>query len=290
MNVVNDSSTWSGRDALLLVVLGAVWGAVYPLTTVVLRELSTPAVVVARTALAAIVLLPLAAYSGALRAIWARPASVLIAALLQVTIPLVLFTAGQRYVPAGVAGILLASQPVWAAVMTAIVDRALHARQFAGVLSGFCGVALLFLRDIHLGGRTGSAGALLLAAAVFFAAGAIWVERVIPEMPPLGTAAAAMTVSSIFLAPFAAMTTWHIPRLSTIVWLVILGVVATGGALILFYVLVQRIGAFYANLVAYLAPGFAILYGAVFFGERISLIALVGLALILAGSYIAVRR
>jgi drug/metabolite transporter (DMT)-like permease len=278
------------RDVVLLILLGAAWGASYPLTAVVLRELSTSAVVVARTALSAIVLFPLAARSGTLRAIRARPAGVLVAALLQATIPLVLFTAGQRYIAAGLAGILMASQPVWAAIITAIVDRTFHPRQFAGVLMGLCGVALLFLRDIRLSGTSGLAGGLLLAAAAFFAAGALWTERVIPEVPPLATATAAMTISAIALAPFAAMTTWHIPHLSTVVWLVILGVVTTGGALVLFYALVRRIGAVRANIAAYLAPGFAVAYGAVFLGERVSLKALAGLVFILTGSYITVRR
>ncbi|MCW2948068.1 MAG: putative integral rane protein [Actinoallomurus sp.] len=278
------------RDVVLLILLGAAWGAAYPLTAVVLRELSAPAVVVARTALSAIVLFPLAAHRGTLGAIRARPAGVLVAALLQVTIPLVLFTIGQRYISAGLAGILMATQPVWAAIMTAIVDRTFPPRQFAGVLTGLCGVALLFLSDVHIGGTSGLAGALLLAGAASFAAGAIWTERVIPEVPPLATATAAMTISAIALTPFAVMTTWHTPHLSTVVWLVILGVAATGGGLVLFYALVRRIGAVRANLAAYLAPGFAVAYGAVFLAERVSLKALAGLALILAGSYISVRR
>jgi drug/metabolite transporter (DMT)-like permease len=64
----------------------------------------------------------------------------------------------------------------------------------------------------------------------------------------------------------------------------------TGGALVLFYALVHRIGAVRANLAAYLAPGFAVAYGAVFLGERVSLKALAGLILILTGSYISIRH
>lgn len=56
------------------------------------------------------------------------------------------------------------------------------------------------------------------------------------------------------------------------------------------YALVHRIGAVRANLAAYLAPGFAVAYGAVFLGERVSLKALAGLVLILTGSYISIRH
>lgn len=278
------------RDSILLILLGAAWGAAYPLTAVVLREFSTPAVVFARTALSAIVLLPFAARSGTLRAIRAHPAGIFVAAVLQVTVPLLLFTAGQRFISAGLAGILLASQPVWVAIIAAIIDRTFHARQFGGVFTGLCGVTLLFFHDIHIGGKSGLAAALLLAAAVSLAAGAVWAERVIPDVPPLATATAAMIITAVALIPFAAMTSWTAPHPSTLVWLLILGIVATGAALVLFFALVRRIGAVRASIAFYLAPGFAVAYGAVFLGERVSLEALAGLVLILAGSYIAVRH
>jgi hypothetical protein len=52
-STVRPASRMARRDAVLLVVLGALWGSVYPLTTVVLRELSPPAVVLVRTGLSA---------------------------------------------------------------------------------------------------------------------------------------------------------------------------------------------------------------------------------------------
>jgi drug/metabolite transporter (DMT)-like permease len=100
------------RDSALLLVLGATWGAVYPLTTIALRELSPPAVVFYRAALAAVVLLPVALRAGVLRAAAARPLAVLGAALLQLT-------TGQQHVSAALAGIVLATQALWAAVLTA---------------------------------------------------------------------------------------------------------------------------------------------------------------------------
>jgi drug/metabolite transporter (DMT)-like permease len=277
----------TGRDAGLLVFLGAIWGAVYPLTAVALRELSPPAVVVARTALSALVLIPFAAHRHVLVALRARRAAVLVAALLQATIPLVLLTVGQQHVSAGLAGILLASQPVWAVMLISVLDRRLHPRQLAGVLIGLGGVALLLLRDLDPGGTSGWGGLALLAAAIFYAAGTVHIQRVIPDVAPLGTATAAMTVSALALAPFAALAGLRIPDPATLGWLIVLGLGATGGALVLFYALIQRIGAVRANLVGYLAPGFAVAYGVILLGERLTPEAIVGLVVILAGSSIA---
>ena len=275
------------RDAAWLVLLGAAWGSVYPLTTLVLRELPAPTVVLARTALAALVLVPLAVRRDVLRPVLDRLTAVIGAALLQATFPLVLLTTGQQHVSAALAGILLATQPAWAAVLTWVADRAMRVRELVGVLVALGGIVVLYARDLHLGSASGQGGLELLAAAACYAAGTVYIQRVIPEVPPLATAAAAMTVSAVAMAPFAAIAGFPIPNLVTAVWLVVLAVAATGGALVLFYALIRRAGAIRANLAGYLAPAFAVAYGRAFLSEPIHAQAIAGLALILIGSYIA---
>jgi drug/metabolite transporter (DMT)-like permease len=277
----------SRPDALLLLALGAAWGAVYPLTSVALDELPPSAVIFVRTGLSALMLVPLVIRRGTLAAVRANPVPVVVAALLQATIPLVLLTTGQQHVSAGLAGILVASQPVWVAALVIVIDRAIHIRQLLGVLTGLAGVSLIFLRDVGIAGTSGWGAAALLAAAIFFAAGAVWIERRIPEVPPAATAATAMTISALALAPFAATASLRVPSVPTLVWLLVLGLVATGGALVLFYWLIQRVGAVRANLAGYLAPGFAVIYGVTFLGERASSAAIAGLGLIIVGSAFA---
>lgn len=274
------------RNAALLVALGAVWGAVYPLTSLALRELEPPAVVVARTALGAAVLLPLAAHQRVLGWFRARPGGLLVAALLQATIPLVLLTTGQQHVPAGLAGILVGTQPVWAGTLTTTAERTVQPREVAGLLLGLAGVVLLFARDLTLSdtAATAGAGALVLAAAFFYGAGTVYIQRRLPEVPPLATATAAMSVSAVALAPFTLATARPAPDVATAAWLVALGVVGTGVALVWFYGLIQRVGAVRANLAAYLAPGFAVVYDAAFLHGPLTTTMLGGLVLVTAGS------
>jgi drug/metabolite transporter (DMT)-like permease len=131
-------------------------------------------------------------------------------------------------------------------------------------------------------------GALeLLPAAACYAAGSVYIERVIPGVPPIATAAAAMAVSALALAPFAAATGLRFPGPSTAAWVILLGVAGTGAALAAFYLLIQRAGAERANLAGYLAPAFAVLYGLAFLGEHLRPGDFAGLALVLAGSYLA---
>jgi drug/metabolite transporter (DMT)-like permease len=278
----------SRRDTVLLVLLGAGWGAVYPLTTIALRELTPAAVVVVRTGLSTLALLPFALRTDLLRHVRARLPAVLVAAALQAAIPLMLLTTGQQHVSSGLAGILIGSQPVWVTVLTAVVERAVRPRASLGVLLGLAGIALLFARDLH-GRTTAWAGAALLAAAMFYAAGSVYIRHAIPDVPPLATAAVAMTASTVALLPLAVSDLPRRLSLSSAGWLVLLSVVATGWALVLFYTLIQRIGAIRANLTGYLAPAFALAYGVLFLDERITPAAVAGLVLILAGSYIAAQ-
>ena len=137
------------RDAALLILLGAVWGSVYPLTTFVLRELPPPAVVLARTGLSALGLLPLAARRHVLRPAAARPLAVSGAALLQAAIPLVLLLFGSVWlfplVTALVAGDIIAAEHHNGTLKT-IFTRSLDRGQiFAGKLLAAATHALLAL-------------------------------------------------------------------------------------------------------------------------------------------------
>ena len=71
--------------------------------------------------------------------------------------------------------------------------------------------------------------------------------------------------------------------------LVALGVLGTAVAFVIYYELIAGVGAARAALVSYLAPGVALFYGAIFLDEAITVAAIVGLALILAGVAIASR-
>lgn len=99
-----------------------------------------------------------------------------------------------------------------------------------------------------------------------------------------------MVVSSLALLPLAAVSPPAMPPASTVAWLLVLGIIATGTALLVFYTLIHRIGSVNANLAGYLAPGFAVLYGAVLLDEPVTASALGGATVILVGSYIATRH
>jgi len=99
---------------------------------------------------------------------------------------------------------------------------------------------------------------------------------------------AVMAASAVLLAPPALATApSELPDAGPLAAVAALGVVGTGLAFVIFFGLISKIGPAKSFLVAYLAPGFAVAYGAVLLDERITVATIGGLALILAGSWLA---
>lgn len=282
------------RAWLELIVLSALWGGVYPLIEITVRELSPAVVVLGRVGLAALILVPLAIRRDALRELWQRPRAIIETVLVQSTAPLLLLTTGQRYVSSGLAGILVGAQPLFVALLAvrfAPEERPSGWKGVLGIALGLVGLVLLFGADLHDGGVALLGGVLVLAAAVCYAAGAIMIHVRHAEAPPLGVATSAMLITTAaMLIPAGLSLPPRPPSIGVAVALVVLGVVCTGATLVLFYTLIARSGPARAALAFYLSPAFAVAFGAALFHERVRLTALVGLMAIIGGSVLAASR
>ncbi len=284
----------SCRAWVQLLTLAALWGAVYPLIAVALRELSPVAVVFGRVALATLLLTPIAVHRHALRPLWHRPRQIIETALVQSTLPLMLLTMGQRHVDAGLAAILIGAQPVFVALLAyryAPPERPHGWTGIAGIALGLLGLLLLFGRDLRGGPSALTGGVLVVAAAACYAAGSIMIHRRHADAPPLGVATSAMLVTTVALAvPTAVTLPDRLPTADVFAALAVLGTVCTGATLALFYTLIARIGPARAALAFYLSPGFAVAFGALFLAERITPTAVAGLLAIVAGSLLAAHN
>lgn len=283
----------SRRSWAQLLLLAALWGAVYPLISVSLRELSPVDVVFGRVLLAALLLIPLALRSDALRSLWRRPRTIIGTVLVQSTVPLLLLTYGQRHVSAGLAGILVGAQPLFVAVLSyrwAPEESPRGWVGLAGIGLGFGGLVFLLGLDLSGGFQALVSGMLVLAAALCYAAGSLMIHRRHNQQPPLGVATFAMIVTTAALAGPAAVDLPDAPPSMTVLGcMALLGLVCTGMTLVLFYTLIAQIGPARAALSFYLSPAFAVLFGAALLGERIGASAVAGLAAIVAGSVLASR-
>ncbi len=278
------------RAWTLLIVLGAIWGASYLFIKIGIRDMSPWMVAWARIALGALVLVPLAIRAGALRA--ARGLGVPWLCLLgaiQVAVPFVLISAAEEEISSGLAGILVASAPLFTALLAIRLDHEERSQglRLIGILLGLAGVAVLLGVDV---GGTGSelvGAAAVLLAGLCYAVGGLMVKRRVVNVPPIGVAAWVMISSTALLLPVALLTApADVPGLGPAAAVAVLGVLGTGVAFVILYELMSSVGPARTWIVTYLAPGFAVVYGALLLGEQVTAATIAGLALILAGSWL----
>jgi drug/metabolite transporter (DMT)-like permease len=128
----------------------------------------------------------------------------------------------------------------------------------------------------------------VVLASLGYAVGGLITKRRLGSLQPLAVAALVLAISTVLAAPAAfASAPAALPSVGPLAAVAALGLVGTGVAFAIFYGLIARVGPARSFIVTYLAPGFAVIYGAVLLGEAISVATLAGLALILIGSYLA---
>lgn len=154
-------------------------------------------------------------------------------------------------------------------------DRPTRSR-LLGLLIGFVGVAMLAWNQA--GVKPGASGiapvwAVLagLLACVCYAVSASYTRRFLTEVPALVIATGSQIGATLGLAlPALWFRPTQMPGLSAWLALLAVGVVSSGVAYILFFRLIANAGPTRALSVTYVVPVFAVLYGLVFLGERVT--------------------
>jgi drug/metabolite transporter (DMT)-like permease len=281
------------RGWIQMGLLAALWGASYMFIKVALDDdVSEGVIICLRTLLGAAVLVPLALRAGALRPLMKARWWNLALALAQVIVPFGLITFGENHIPSALAGILIASEPLFLALIATWLDRSERAQGWSlvGVLLGMAGVVLLFGIDLSGDVETLLGGLMIIGASLSYAYAALIVKRGFPGVPPVGIAASAMVISALAWLPIAlASLPDHVPGLAASSSLLALGAGGTGIAFLLFYRSIAEVGPARASIVSYIAPAFAVLYGVLLLGEHLGTATICGLALIVAGSWLAAQ-
>jgi drug/metabolite transporter (DMT)-like permease len=284
--------TMTRRHWLFMGGAAAMWGASYLFIKVALRDFSEGTIVCVRTALGAAVLLALAAHWGALAPLRGRLGSIVLVSIPQVTAPFLLITYGEGRIDSQLAGILVSSAPIFTALLAILFDQAerVHGWGAAGIVVGMLGVVLLFGADLTGSGDALVGGLMVLLAGFGYAAGALLMKRRLRGAPPVGVAGASMAVAALMSLPLLiAAPPDHAPAFVAWGSLLLLGAGGTGIAFLFFYTLIAELGPARASVIAYIAPGFSVFYGVLLLGEPFRASAVVGLVLILAGSWLAIQ-
>ena len=265
-------STW----ILEFILLAALWGASFLFMRLGAAEFGPLPTAGLRVALATVFLWPIMLYKGqwpALRRHW-RP--VLLAGITNSAIPFALFSWAVLHIATGLTAILNASVPLFGALIAWmwLGDR-INRLRWVGLAIGFVGVALLASRaPAGTGFKSDSAywaiGACLLAS-FFYGVSASFARRYLMGVPPLATATGSQLGAALGLA-LPTLWLWPAQMPGPRAWgaIVAIAVLCTGIAYILYFRLIANAGPSRALAVTFITPVFAVLYGAVFLGERIT--------------------
>jgi drug/metabolite transporter (DMT)-like permease len=253
-------------------------------------DLSEGFIICARTILGAAVLLPMAIRSGAIPQLWARKWWALALASAQVIVPFGLITFGENHVPSALAGILVATSPLFIALLAIKFDQAERSTGWGlvGVLTGMVGVVLLFGVDLSGDTETLLGGLMIVGSGACYAVAVLIAKRGFTGVPPVGVAASNLVISAVVWLPFALVSLpTHDPGANAILSMIALGVGGTGLAFLFVYTSIAAVGPARASVVAYVAPAFSVVYGVTLLDEDLSAGTIAGLVLILAGSWLA---
>ena len=278
-----------GYVPLLLVVAG-IWGASYLFIKVAVEEIEPTAMMDLRLLLAAAVLVPFVAVRlGIARAaaeIRATGLGAFILGVSNMALPFTLIAWGEKHIDSGVAAIANSTVPIFVALLAIRFNpgERVTGVRLAGVMLGLVGVGVLTGLDPQ-GGWWAVAGTLaVVLASLSYATANLYTQHRFPETSPLVIATASSVAAALVLLPPALLQLPHtMPGWKALASVAALGIAGTAVALLFFYAMLNRYGASRASLVTYLLPPFALVYGVVFLDERMTLNALLGLFLILAG-------
>ncbi|MBN2621741.1 MAG: DMT family transporter [Acidimicrobiales bacterium] len=280
----------SRRGWALFLAMGFIWGIPYLLIKVAVEDLSPATLVFARTGLATVMLLPLAAARGLLRPLVPYWRPLLAYTVIEICLPWVLLGYAEQDLSSSLTGLLVAAVPLVGAALVKITGHeTMGARRFAGLLVGFAGVALLVGFDVESSSTAAVAAVGLVA--VFYALGPLILARHLSHLPSLGVVAASLAITAVLYSPVAAAQ-WPAaaPGADTVLSVLGLGVVCTALAFLVFFRLIAEVGPARATVFTYVNPAVALVLGVLVLDERVTLATGAGFALILVGSVLATRR
>lgn len=256
---------------LEITVLGAIWGASFLFMRVAVPAFGPFALVEMRLALGALVLLPLLWRARAQFPARRWPLLAMIGAI-NSAVPFVLFAWAAQRAPAGVGAIANAMTVLFTALVGALFfgERIGLARSLT-LAMGFAGVVVLASGKIA-GMSVGAATLAGAAAALLYGFGINLVRRHLTGLPAGAVAAATLSCSALLVAPLA-ITHWPQAAVPAQAWMsaVLLGVLCTGIAFVMYYRLIARVGATRASTVTYLVPLFGVTWAWWLLGEPLTL-------------------
>jgi drug/metabolite transporter (DMT)-like permease len=287
----------SRRGLYLFLAIGLAWGVPYFFLAVAGKDFSTPTIIFSRVTIGALILVPLAIKRGALKPALKAWPWVLSFAAIEMIGPWFLLTEAERHVSSGLAGLMIATVPIFGMLIAYFFqgDKSVrHPKTLTGLAIGFAGVVLLVGIDSITGTFQPIYLLMLVLAALGYAVAPAIANAKLQGVPTVGVIGLSLSMVAVFYAiPAISALPGEIaagPQWTSVGALVGLGVISSALAFVLFFDLVKEVGSARATLVTYPNTAWALMLGIVFLHEPITIGLITGLPLVALGSYLALRK
>lgn len=279
------------RGLLLFAAMCLIWGIPYLFIRIAVAELTPAVLVFGRIAISVLILLPIALATGGLRPALERWRPLVAFAAVEIGIPWWFLASAEQHMSSSLTGLLISAVPLVATAIALLLgsrDRTGPAAA-VGLLLGTAGVGALVGFDVRGASWIGIAEAGLVV--VGYAVGPAIASRYLSGLPGLNVTAFSLVLCAVAYAPFALTELPHaMPSAGAIVAVVVLAVVCTALAFVLFFALIGEVGPVRATVITYVNPAVAAVLGVLVLHEAFSLGMAVGFVLVISGSVLATRR
>ena len=283
----------SKRGWFLFFAVGLLWGIPYLMMKVAVKELEPSVIVFSRVLVGSLILIPMAISRGTLRSALVNWRFVLPYAIGEMIGPWILITTAEQKLSSGLAGLLVATVPIWATILASLRgDKSVwQSKRLFGIAIGFIGIVLVVGIESFSGKQSLLAIGMILLASVGYSWAVTMVNARIPHVDGIAINGFAMLITAIFYLPIALIQApTQLPSAKVLISVISLGLFPTALAFILFFILLKEIGTARGSLVTYLNTAFAVLLGVILLNEPLTLGIAIGLPLVLIGSYFAGRK
>ncbi|HSF86936.1 MAG TPA: DMT family transporter [Acidimicrobiia bacterium] len=282
---------FSPADWALFMAISLLWGSSFMLMAIGLEAFEPGVITLLRVGLgaAALWLVPRARATRVAAEDWPRLVAL---SFLWVAIPFSLFPLAQQYINSATAGMLNGAVPIFAAVVAAFMLRRLPGpATLLGLALGFLGVVAISAPSMGEGSAEAFGVLLIVLATVCYGFSVNIAAPIQQRYGSIPVMARMLGLATIWTAPLGAVAM----RGSTFAWgsflaVAAAGVLGTGLAFVIMGSLVGRVGSTRASFITYVIPVVALVLGVVFLGDEVGRLALVGVAMVIAGAFLASRR
>jgi drug/metabolite transporter (DMT)-like permease len=273
------------------VALSLIWGASFLAIKVTVQDMSPTVLLLFRSlagfvALALIVLFNRKPLFGPG---WrARVFGFAFMAVTNAVIPWVSIGWGEERISSGLASILNSTTTLWTAVLIfwVVPSERPSLVNYVGVVVGFAGVVVLVYPELAAHGVSGDVlGALaVVLASLSYAVNAVYQRRKMRDVSVFEVSLGQLAASVLFAIPIAAPSLGQIHfRPVSLAAVIALGALGTGVAYLLYYYVMNTLGAVRAAGVTYVVPVTALFWGALILGETVNATIVAGMIVIIAG-------